>query len=230
MVAYGAESGRWQTLSFHARAGATACDGMWADLAEEEYARGADGFRLKGYVNDIGYQSIATPGTVAGLAAAQERLGTKDWRSALEAAVPFALDGYRITPKARALFKRSPWLVGPHPAMRGTATAAARSIFTRDGHALWQEGDLFVQEDYGNTLLRLADLGADDFYTGGLAEQIAADIGAGGGFVTRQDLARLRTKVAGTARRYLPRVQGCHGPPAGIRRDPARNAADSGAF
>lgn len=188
MVAYCAESGEWRALSFHATAGALAREEMWEDLVQEEYARGADGFRLKDYVNDIGYRSIATPGTVAGLAAALEQLGTHDWRSTIEPAVPFALDGYRLTPKARALFKPSPSATGPHPAMRGTATAAARSIFTRDGHTPWQEGDLFVQEDYGNTLLRLAESGPDDIYQGRLAEQIALDIGTWGGFVTLQDL------------------------------------------
>jgi gamma-glutamyltranspeptidase/glutathione hydrolase len=188
MVAYSAQTGNWQALSFHARAGALSRDTMWANLTEEQYVRGADGFRLKGYVNDIGYQSIATPGTVAGLAAALGQLGTKDWPSTIEPAVPFALDGYRVTPKARTLFRRSFSQVGPHPAMRGMATTAARSIFTSDGHTPWQEGALFMQEDYGRTLLRLADLGADDFYRGGLGEQIAEDIKTGGGFVTQRDL------------------------------------------
>jgi gamma-glutamyltranspeptidase / glutathione hydrolase len=188
MVLYFAETRTWQALSFHARAGALAREGMWKDLVEEEYARGADGFRLKDYVNDIGYQSIATPGTVSGLSAALGRAGSQDWRSTIEPAVPFALDGYRITPKARVLFRRSPRLAGPHPAMRGTATTAARSIFTRDGHAPWEEGDLFVQEDYGNTLLRLADLGDEDFYKGELGRRIAADVGRWGGFVTLEDL------------------------------------------
>jgi len=206
MVTYSAQAGKWQALSFHARAGALSSEAMWADLTEEQYVRGADGFRLKDYVNDIGYRSIATPGTVAGLAAALGQLGTKDWRSTIEPAVPFALDGYRVTPKARTLFKRSLSQVGPHPAMRGTATVAARSIFTSDGHTPWQEGDLFVQEDYGRTLLRLADLGADDFYRGGLGDQIADDIGTGGGFVTRRDLrdyeAKWQEPLVGSYRGY----------------------------
>ena len=188
MVAYSAETRKWHALSFHAGAGARAREEMWEGLVQEEYVGSADGYRLKDYVNDIGYQSIATPGTVAGLAAALGQLGSRDWRSTVEPAVPLAVDGYRLTPKARTLFRRSPRPVGPHPAMRGTATPAARAIFTRDGHAPWDEGDLFVQEDYGRTLLRLAEVGAQDIYRGELAERMAADIGMWGGFVTLQDL------------------------------------------
>ena len=156
MVAYSAASGTWQALSFHARAGALVREDMWEGLVEEEYEGGGDGFRLRGYVNDVGYRSIATPGTVAGLASALSELGSQDWASAIAPAVPLALDGYRITPKARSLFRRSALETGLHPAARGTATPATSAIFTRDGHSLFDAGDLFVQEDYGQTLLRLA--------------------------------------------------------------------------
>jgi gamma-glutamyltranspeptidase/glutathione hydrolase len=187
-VLYSAARREWRALCFHARAGSLVQETMWEDLVEEEYVREGDGFRLKGHVNDIGYRSIATPGTVAGLAALVSELGTQPWRSVIEPAVPFALDGYRLTPKARALFRRSVTAAGPHPAMRGTASPAARAIFTRDGHLLWEEGDLFVQKDYGNTLLRLAGSGPGDFYEGEPARQMAADIAAGGGFVGLGDL------------------------------------------
>ena len=188
MVAYSAASGTWRALSFHARAGALAREDMWQGLVEEEYERGADGFRLRGYVNDVGYRSIATPGTVAGLASALNELGSRDWASAIGPAVPLALAGYRITPRARSLFRRSALDTGLHPAARGTATPATSAIFTRDGHTLFETGDLFVQEDYGRTLLRLARSGPEDFYRGELAEQISSDIGAGGGYVTADDL------------------------------------------
>jgi gamma-glutamyltranspeptidase / glutathione hydrolase len=188
MVAYSHPSRTWRALSFHARAGALVREDMWEGWVEEEYESGGDGFRLRGYVNDVGYRSIATPGTVAGLASALRELGSGDWASALGPAVPLALEGYRITPKARSLFRRSVLDTGLHPAARGTATPATSAIFTRDGHTLWQAGDLFVQQDYGNTLLRLSRSGPDDFYRGELAEQMATDIMAGGGFVTADDL------------------------------------------
>ena len=188
MVVYSASTGTWRSLSFHARAGALIREDMWEDLVEEEYEGGGDGFRLRGYVNDVGYRSVATPGTVAGLASALGDMGSCDWASVLAPAIPLALEGYRITPKARSLFRRSAVDTGLHPAARGTVTPATSAIFTRDGHALWQTGDLFVQEDYGMTLLRLSHAGAEDFYHGALAEQMARDLGDGGGFVTAADL------------------------------------------
>jgi gamma-glutamyltranspeptidase/glutathione hydrolase len=188
MVAYSASKGTWHSLSFHARAGSLVREDMWEDLVEEEYDGGGDGFRLRGYVNDVGYRSIATPGTVAGLACALGDMGWRDWASVLGPAIPLALEGYRITPKTRSLFRRSAVDTGLHPAARGTVTPATSAIFTRDGHALWETGDLFVQEDYGKTLRRLSHAGPEDFYRGELAEQIARDVGDGGGFVTAADL------------------------------------------
>jgi gamma-glutamyltranspeptidase/glutathione hydrolase len=63
MVVYG-NDGSCRTLSFHATAGSRVEEGMWEGLIEDEYrGSGGDGFRLRGFVNSVGYQSIATPGT-----------------------------------------------------------------------------------------------------------------------------------------------------------------------
>ena len=57
-------SGAHEYIDFHATAPAAARPDMWADLLEGE-ARDGFGFFIKDRLNDIGYQSIATPGTPA---------------------------------------------------------------------------------------------------------------------------------------------------------------------
>src|SRR5437879_13234007 len=74
------------------------------------------------------------------------------------------------------------------------ATPAARAIYTREGQ-LFAIGDNFVQTDLARTLERLADEGTDGFYRGQIAEQIASDFEANGGFITRDDLAGYRVHV-----------------------------------
>src|SRR5450756_2065710 len=74
------------------------------------------------------------------------------------------------------------------------ATLEARSIYTRDGK-LFAIGDRMVQADYARTLERLAREGPDIFYKGEIADEIAADFEANGGFITKQDLADYKVNV-----------------------------------
>ena len=53
-----------------------------------------------------------------------------------------------------------------------------------------------LQADYGRTLRTLARDGARAFYEGEIAERIAADFQAHGGFISRADLAGYRAEVA----------------------------------
>src|SRR2546423_883825 len=47
----------------------------------------------------------------------------------------------------------------------------------------------------GDTLARLAEYGPDDFYAGDIARAIVADIRAGGGFLSAEDLAGCRART-----------------------------------
>jgi gamma-glutamyltranspeptidase/glutathione hydrolase len=48
------------------------------------------------------------------------------------------------------------------------------------------------QPTLARTISRLAETGADDFYRGKIAQQIAADMAASGGYVSAEDLAAYR--------------------------------------
>ena len=48
-------------------------------------------------MNDVGYQSVAVPGTVAGLHEALHRFGTISWAEAIEPAIPLARHGFPVS-------------------------------------------------------------------------------------------------------------------------------------
>jgi gamma-glutamyltranspeptidase / glutathione hydrolase len=191
------------SISFHGRAGALVTPEMWADAVVKEYD---GGYRLRDFMNNVGYRSITTPGVVAGLAALLAEHGTRKWEECVTPAMNMASQGYGITPRALVLFAATPADNLPHPGARATASPAARRIFTADGHYPRKAGDLFVQRDYGCTLGRLGTLGPQEFYRGWVGQRIAADLGTNGGFVTAADLenysVRRPNPLAGGYRGY----------------------------
>src|SRR5437660_636462 len=181
-------------LEFYSTAGSRTREDMWERLFIRE-AADRYGYVLEGWVNDVGYQSVGVPGTVAGLHEALTRYGTITWAQAIEPAIPLARNGFPVTG-----YMHGYWTTDYGPDVvpnrqRIQATQAARAIYTRDGE-LFAIGDSFVQADLARTLERLADEGPDTFYRGLIAEQIASDFEANGGLITREDLAGYRVNVA----------------------------------
>jgi gamma-glutamyltranspeptidase/glutathione hydrolase len=73
-----------------------------------------------------------------------------------------------------------------------------------------------VQTDYARTLERLASDGPDAFYRGEIADEIAADFEANGGFITKEDLAGYTVNVTEPLRGTYRGLQiAAAGPPAG---------------
>ena len=201
-------------LEFYATAGARAREDQWQDIFIRE-AADRYGYVLDGFVNDVGYQSVAVPGTVAGLHEALTRFGTISWEQAIEPAIPIARDGFPVTG-----YMHGYWTTDYGPDVvpnrrRIQATAEAKAIYTHDGE-LYSIGELMVQKDYATTLARLAHEGPDVFYKGEIADQMAADFAANGGFVTKADLEGYRVNVTEPLRGTYRGLQVvAAGPPAG---------------
>src|SRR5438132_73387 len=95
------------------------------------------------------------------------------------------------------------------------ATPAARAIYTHEG-SLYAIGEIMVQADLARTLERLANEGPDVFYRGAIADAIAADFDANGGFITKEDLQRYQVNVTEPIRGTYRGLQvAAAGPPAG---------------
>ena len=188
-----AATGRHHVLQFLGTAGSLTRDSMWADLIEEEYRIGY-GFRLRGYENDIGWQSVATPGTVAGLGEAHHRWGTRAWTSILAPATRLADEGFVLTPILTDRWRRPGTPGFALPLWRITNTLAAQRIFTKGGFAPLQMGERLVQKDYARSLRRIAEGGVEEFYRGVLGHELGNAIMSHGGYVTPDDLANYRVR------------------------------------
>ncbi len=180
-----------QVIEFHARAGALVREDQWQKIFIRE-AADRYGYVLKGFVNDCGHQSVAVPGTVRGLADALERYGTISWDQALAPAIRIAAEGFPVSETVRGYWLRDagPDVVPHH--RRVQATPEARRVFTKDGE-LYAAGEVLRQPDLARTMETLARQGPEAFYTGELAERMAADFAAHGGTVTLGDLAGYRS-------------------------------------
>ena len=69
----------------------------------------------------------------------------------------------------------------------------SRNVFVNPntGHVL-KEGDVFKRDTFCETLAKIAENGAEEFYTGETAKKLVAEISEGGGIVTLDDLKNYR--------------------------------------
>jgi gamma-glutamyltranspeptidase/glutathione hydrolase len=138
----------------------------------------------------VGYKSIATPGSVAGLTYAEKKYGKLGLAKVMAPAIKLAADGFTLTAEeAKELTDED---LGKF--------ADSKRIFQRDGN-FYKEGETFRQPELARTLRRIAaDPG--EFYHGKMAHELVEDIHKGGGLLTLEDLAQYsvveRTPITGT--------------------------------
>jgi len=193
MHLYLAEKGEHFILDFHGRAPSRARDDMWEDLIVKE-AEDGFGFILKDFVNDIGYGAITTPMTLRALDTALKRFGTKTLGQLIEPAVHYAEKGFIVRPHIN-YFWNSDEGGGKAPhAMRLTENEQARKIYVKDDGSLHRLGESVRNRDMARTYRRIAQAGVDDFYTGEIGAEIAADMDANGGLLTEEDLKAVTTQ------------------------------------
>ena len=140
------------------------------------------------------------PGTVAGLALAEEKYGSSKFTLAdlIAPAIAMARNGITLD---------SDIADGPFNIQARLARwpAAAKIFLKTDGSAL-SAGDRLVQSDLADTLETIARDGPGAFYQGPIAHKIAAAVQTAGGVMTVDDLkdyrAIERTPVRGAYRGY----------------------------
>ena len=144
--------------------------------------------------------AIGVPGTVAGLALAEQKYGSGKFMLAelIAPAIAMARDGIAVSddtadslPSVGARLSR--W------------AASAKIFFKTDGGALGP-GDRLVQSDLADSLETIARAGPRAFYEGPVAQKIATAVRAAGGVMTTDDLkayqAIERPPVRGNYRGY----------------------------
>ncbi|MCW3477306.1 gamma-glutamyltransferase [Limobrevibacterium gyesilva] len=189
--------GEHRILEFYARAPLAARPDMWADKLTGQSQDGF-AFLLKDGLSEIGYLAACTPGSLKGYAEALSRWGTMDWADAMAPAIAQARRGFMVRPHVHWYWSQDQSAseqVNTIDKLRFSATGR-RIYFHADG-SLKRPGDLVLNPDLARTLERIARSGgADIFYRGEIAEEIAADFAANGGLIAREDLARYELSVA----------------------------------
>ena len=127
--------------------------------------------------------AVGVPGSVAGLWELHRKLGKKPWKAVVAPAIALARDGFEVTEKLhQAIVALGPLLA------RSPASAA---IWLPGGVAR-ATGDRVTNPELAQVLGRIAERGPDGFYKGETAAAIVAEMKAGGGIITADDLAKYR--------------------------------------
>jgi gamma-glutamyltranspeptidase/glutathione hydrolase len=134
-----------------------------------------------------GYLAPGVPGSVRGLAMAHAKFGKLPWKDVVMPGVTLAEQGFEMSQAlARGLNRE---VAGPMATFPASVAA-----YGKPGGGTWQPGDRIVLKDLGKTLRAIAEDGPDAFYTGWIADAIAADMKANGGLITKEDLAQYQAK------------------------------------
>ncbi|HEX8945388.1 MAG TPA: gamma-glutamyltransferase [Gemmatimonadaceae bacterium] len=140
-----------------------------------------------------GYLAPGVPGTVRGLAAAHKRFGKLPWKDLVMPAVDLAEKGFVLSDAlARSLNREVSGAMSRYP--------ASVAAYGKPGGGEWKSGDTIVLRDLGRTLRAIATKGPNVFYTGWIADSIAATMASNGGLISKKDLAAYQAKVRAPVR------------------------------
>ncbi len=144
------------------------------------------------------HRVVGVPGTVRGMALAHQKLGMLPWKTLVLPAVELADKGYLLDKH--------------HADSLNRMLASAKSfpefqrVFAKPDGSAWKPGDRHLQPDLARTLRLIAEDGPDAFYQGKIADLLVAEMKAGNGLITKQDLADYkaiqREPIHGTYRAY----------------------------
>ncbi|MFN0053909.1 MAG: gamma-glutamyltransferase family protein [Planctomycetales bacterium] len=181
-------------LDAPAVAGARVKPEMWSDQVLGGNP-GGWGFFLKDKVNDDGYLSICTPGMVRGMQAIHSRWCTWKWADLIAPAIAIAEEGFVVGEHLAHRWKDRPdYPESSSLFQKLHVTPDARRIYLKPDGTPYDAGETLRNPDYARTLRRLAEAGADDFYTGDLARTMCHDLASQGSWVTADDFANYRLR------------------------------------
>ena len=144
------------------------------------------------------HKSAGVPGTVMGFLDALETYGTMTRRQVIGPAIRLAEQGSPISYSQSASFieNKTGLFVDP----------STIEYFFKADQTAYRPGEILVQKDLAKTLRRIVKDGRDGFYKGKTADLIVAEMEAGGGLITHQDLENYhsvtREAVTGNFRGY----------------------------
>ena len=146
-------------------------------------------FVSRGYTKmpEDGALCPSVPGEVDAWQTIVDRFGTRELADLIAPAIELAEEGFPLPDRIAQYFTR---YLDKLQKFANTA-----KIFIKSDGSPYEAGDVLVQRDLARSLRRVAAGGAEEFYRGELAKEIAAGIAAGGGLIDEDDLAGQRTAI-----------------------------------
>lgn len=192
LMSYSAVNQEIKLFDFGTRAGSNAKADIYSEIEPSVFS---NRFRVKNWENYIGYKAIVIPSFLQGAWDSHQHSGQIPWAKILQPAIEYAHQGFTIDKYRFSLWDphRGKKSDSPHPLVTLNATEECASIYLKNGQ-VYQKGETLKQIDYGATLEKIAEKGADIFYRGEIAEQICKDFEKNVALVTRGDLYNCRTE------------------------------------
>ena len=161
--------GSYNSLDFREKAPFAAHSDMFLDSA-------------KNVIEDLSlYHSLSAgvPGSVDGLLKIHEKYGILKLETVIQPAIDLAYNGFAITAKQAADLNRN-------DALFRNQNKGKDIAFVSD--TLWEEGDLLIQKELAQTLLKIKLEGRAGFYEGSVADMIVNEMTNTNGIITHNDL------------------------------------------
>jgi len=134
----------------------------------------------------VGARAAGVPGTVKGLALAEEKYGRLGLARVMAPAIRLAQDGFPLSYSLARHFSSERGLLEKF--------AGSRHIFLNDGN-LYEAGATFRQPDLARTLTAISERGPRAFYSGAVADAVVATMEKYHGLITSTDLANYQAKL-----------------------------------
>lgn len=143
--------------------------------------------QVKGEANTFGWLAVGVPGVLAGLQRALDEFGTKKFAEVVQPAIKIARNGFPVTKAFATAIQNARTRLLNDP-------GSARLLLS--GGEPLKEGATFKNPDLAKMLETLAEAGSvAPFYTGSIADQIAAAFKTHGGLLKASDLAAYKPAV-----------------------------------
>jgi len=157
--------------------------------ATEKLFQDANGKALPFYDGVVGGRSVGAPGVLRMLELAHRQYGKLRWAELFSPAIRLAEQGFAVSPRLHALLVSEQYL---------KKDAVAAAYFYDPQGAPWPVGHILKNPALAQVFKEIAAGGADSFYQGHIARDIAAKVGShplNPGLLTAADIAGYQAKV-----------------------------------
>ena len=157
--------------------------------ADEHLFERPDGTPLSRAEGIVGGRSVGAPGALRMLELAHRQHGKLPWKDLFQPAIRMAEQGFAVSPRMNKMLQGDAYL-------RKDPVALAH-FYDKNGKA-WPVGHILKNPALAKTLREIAEGGADVFYNGHIARDIAAKVArhpTNPGLLSAKDIADYRPKV-----------------------------------